>query len=196
MWFAQKLQNEIQVMKRKACKPRNTLIAPTLTILGTYHLDHFVENPYRLVTSRSSRSSDNRAIVDVHVIMLKLRQKRSSKMRKPNHLEQTKVFPMQEGDKNNLSIDKQEESVSLELEIEVIGKGNNAKKGVENPRISKEQEVAKEVMELPTESLEVTTSVLEKIDISVEKAEESILAIHVNTNKEQTVEEVVITGAK
>ncbi len=103
---------------------------------------------------------------------------------------------MQEGDKNKHSIDKQEESVSLELEIEVIGKGNNDKKGVANPRISKEQKVAKEVMELPIESLEVTTSVLEKIDISVEKAEESILAIHVNTNKEQIAEEVVVTGAK
>jgi hypothetical protein len=103
---------------------------------------------------------------------------------------------MQEGDNNNLSIDKQEESASLELEIEVIGEGNNAKKGVANPRISKEQEVAKEIMELLIESLEVTTSVLEKIDISVEKAEESILAIQVNTNKEQTSKEVVVTGAK
>jgi hypothetical protein len=65
-------------MKRKACRPGNTLIAPTLTILRTYHLDHFVENPHRLVTSKSSRSSDSKAIVDVHVKMLELRQKRSN----------------------------------------------------------------------------------------------------------------------
>jgi hypothetical protein len=44
--------------------------------------------------------------------------------------------------------------------------------------------------------LEITTSVLEKIDIPVERAKENILAIQVNINKEQTEEEVVVTRAK
>jgi hypothetical protein len=81
------------------------------------------------------------------------------------------------------------------LETKVIGEGNNAKKGVTNPRISEEQEVAKEIMEI-LESSEVITGVLEKIDILVEKANESILTIQVNTSKEQIEEEVVVIGAK
>jgi hypothetical protein len=67
--------------------------------------------------------------------------------------------------------------VSLELEIEVIGKGNNAEKGVANPRISKEEEMVEVALELQTESLEVTTSVLEKIDIVGAKEEKGILTI-------------------
>jgi 2-hydroxy-3-keto-5-methylthiopentenyl-1-phosphate phosphatase len=65
----------------------------------------------------------------------------------------------------------------LELEIEVIGKGNNVKKGVVNPRISKEEEMAKVTMEVQAKSLEITASVLEKINILVEREEESVLAI-------------------
>ncbi len=51
-------------------------------------------------------------------------------------------------------------------------------------------------MELQTKSLDITTSVWEKINISVERAKRSILAIQMNTNKEQTEEEVVITRTK
>lgn len=57
----------------------------------------------------------------------------------------------------------------MELEIEVIEKGNNVKKGVSNTRISKE-EVAKATMVVQAKSLEITTSVLEKMDIPVERA--------------------------
>jgi hypothetical protein len=45
LWFTQKLHNEILVVQRKASRPRNTLIGLALTIIGTKHLDHFVENP-------------------------------------------------------------------------------------------------------------------------------------------------------
>jgi len=69
-------------------------------------------------------------------------------MNKPTHLEQLEVSPMQEGDIDNPSVDKQEESTSLELEIEAIEKGNNVKKGVANLRISKEEEVAEVAMEI------------------------------------------------
>ncbi len=55
--------------------------------------------------------------------------------------------------------------------------------------------MAKEIMEI-LESSEVITGVLEKIDILVEKANESILTIQVNTSKEQIEEEVVVIGAK
>jgi hypothetical protein len=50
MWFAQKLQNDILVVQRKVGRPGNTLIGLAFTIIGTYHLDHFVENLERLVT--------------------------------------------------------------------------------------------------------------------------------------------------
>jgi hypothetical protein len=90
MWFAQKLQNEILAMQRKACRPVNTLIGPTLTIIGRHHLDHFVENLNRLVTRRRRfQSNDSRVVVDVHVIMHEPRQKRSSRLSKPTHLEQS-----------------------------------------------------------------------------------------------------------
>jgi hypothetical protein len=56
--------------------------------------------------------------------------------------------------------------------------------------------MVKIVMELQTKSLEVTTSVLEKIGKLVEKAKKYIPTIHMNTNKEQTKEEVVVIGAK
>ncbi len=59
----------------------------------------------------------------------------------------------------------------MELEIEAIGKGNNANKGVENLGISEEKEVAKEAMEVQVEFLEVTTSVLENINIRIERVE-------------------------
>jgi hypothetical protein len=84
---------------------------------------------------------------------------------------------MQEGDTDNPFVDRQEESMSLELEIETIGKGNNVEKGVANPKIYEEEEMVKAIMELQTKSLEVTTSVLEMIDEPVERAEESILTI-------------------
>jgi hypothetical protein len=32
LWFTQKLHNEILVVQRKACRPRNTLIEPSFTI--------------------------------------------------------------------------------------------------------------------------------------------------------------------
>jgi hypothetical protein len=51
MWLAQKLQNKILAMQKKACRPGNTLIKPTFTTIGTYHLDNFVENPKRHVTT-------------------------------------------------------------------------------------------------------------------------------------------------
>jgi hypothetical protein len=51
MWFAQKLQNEILALQRKTCKLGNTLIRLALTIVGTYHLDHFVENLERPMTT-------------------------------------------------------------------------------------------------------------------------------------------------
>ncbi len=54
------------------------------------------------------------------------------------------------------------------LEIEAIGEGSNANKGVVNLGISKE-EVTKTAMEIQAESLEVTTSILENIDIPIEQ---------------------------
>jgi len=50
-------------------------------------------------------------------------------------------------------------------------------------------------MEVQVNSLEVITCILENIEILVEKIEESIPVIQVNTNKEQTEEEVVVIGA-
>ncbi len=52
MWFAQKLQNEILFVQRKVGRLGNTLIGPTFTIVGRYHLDHFVQNLERLVITR------------------------------------------------------------------------------------------------------------------------------------------------
>jgi len=117
-------------------------------------------------------------------------------MNKPTHLEQSRVFPMQKGDTDNPFINKQKESASLELEIKATGKGNNANKGVANLGISEEEEVAKEAMEVQVEYSEVTTSVLENINIPIERIEESILAIQVNTNEEKIEEEVVNIGEK
>ncbi len=149
-----------------------------LTIIGTYHLDHFVENLKRPMTiGRQFQPNDSRAIVDVHAIMPEPRQKKSSRMNKPTHPEQSRVSPMQKGDTDNPFIDKQKESASLELEIEATGKGNNANKGVANLRIFEEEEVAKEAMEVQVDYLEITTSVLENINIPIERVEESILAI-------------------
>jgi hypothetical protein len=88
-------------------------------------------------------------------------------MNKPTHPEQSRVSPMQEGDTKNPSINRQEELTSLELEIEVNREGNNVNKGVANPGISKEEEVAEVAMEVQAESLEVTTSILDNIDILV-----------------------------
>ncbi len=67
---------------------------------------------------RRFQFSDSRAIVEVHVIMLEPRQKKNNIMNKPTHLEQSRVSPMQQGDTQNPSIDRQEELTSLELEIE------------------------------------------------------------------------------
>lgn len=116
-------------------------------------------------------------------------------MNKPTHLEQLRVFPMQKRDTNNSFINKQKESTSLELEIEVSGKRNNANKGVANLGIFEEEEMTKEAMEVQAEYSEVTTSVLENINIPIKRVEESILAIWVYTNEEQ-IEEVVNIGAK
>lgn len=88
------------------------------------------------------------------------------------------------------------ESTSLVLKIEAIGEGSNANKGVVNLGISKEEEMTKATMEIQIESLEVTTSILENIDIMVERTKESIPAIRVNTNEEQNEEEVVVIGTK
>jgi hypothetical protein len=57
----------------------------------------------------------------------------------------------------------------LWLKIEVIGEGINVEKGVANLGISKEEKVVKVAMELQTKFLEVTVSVLEKIDILVDE---------------------------
>ncbi len=65
-----------------------------------------------------------------------------------------------------------------------------------NPGISKEEKAAEVATKIQVESLEITTSILENIDIPVERAEKSIPTIHVNTNKEQTKEEVVVIGTK
>jgi hypothetical protein len=55
---------------------------------------------------------------------------------------------MQEGDTENPFVNKQEESMSLELKIEATRKGNNVDKGMENLGISKEEKVAKVAMEV------------------------------------------------
>ncbi len=64
-----------------------------------------------------------------------------------------------------------------------------------NTRIFEEEEVAI-VMEPQIKSLKVTTRVLEKIDILVERTYGSIPVIHVNTDKEKTKEKVVVIRAK
>jgi len=90
LWFTQKLQNDILVVQRKVCRLGNTLVGPTLTIIGTYHLDHFVENPKRPMTiGKRSRSSDNRVVVDVHAVKPEPRHERNSKMSKPINLKQS-----------------------------------------------------------------------------------------------------------
>jgi hypothetical protein len=66
---------------------------------------------------------------------------------------------------------------------------------VANTRIFEEEEVAI-VMEPQIKSLKVTTRVLEKIDILVERTYGSIPVIHVNTDKEKTKEKVVVIRAK
>jgi hypothetical protein len=58
---------------------------------------------------------------------------------------------MREGDFHNLSIDRQEKSVSLELEIEATKKGNNVKKGMANLGIFEEEEVVETTMEIQVE---------------------------------------------
>jgi hypothetical protein len=55
------------------------------------------------------------------------------------------------------------------LKIEVTKKGSSVEKGVINPRIFKE-EVVEATMEVQAKSLEVTTTILEKINISVKRA--------------------------
>jgi hypothetical protein len=50
-------------------------------------------------------------------------------------------------------------------------------------------------MEVQTESLEITTSILENINILVERPKKSIPIIQVNTNEEKTKEKVVVIGA-
>ncbi len=79
--------------------------------------------------------------------------------------------------------------MSLELKIEANGEGSNAKKGVANLGISEEKKVVEA-------TLEVTTGVLEKIDISIERTEENILAIQMNINEEKNKEEVVVIRIK
>jgi hypothetical protein len=76
---------------------------------------------------------------------------------------------MQEGDTKNPFINKQEESMSLELEIEDFREGNNVDKGLEILGISKEEKVAEVTMEIQANFLEVTTSILENIDILNER---------------------------
>ncbi len=117
-------------------------------------------------------------------------------MNKPTHPEQSRVSPMQEGDTDNPFIHRQKESASLELEIEANGKGNNANKGVANLGVFEEKEVAKEAMEVEVEFSKVTTSVLENINILIERVEKKIPTIQVNTNEEQIEEEVVNIGVK
>jgi hypothetical protein len=71
-------------VQRKVGRVGNTLIGPTLTIIGTYYLDHFVEILKRPMTTwRRSRSSDSKVVIDVYVVMPKPRQKKSSWMNKP-----------------------------------------------------------------------------------------------------------------
>jgi hypothetical protein len=84
----------------------------------------------------------------------------------------------------------------LELETEATGKCNNANKGVANLRISKEKQVVEVAMEVQVESLEVTISIFEKIDILIKRTKENVHAKWVNTNEEQTKEEVVVTRTK
>ncbi len=84
----------------------------------------------------------------------------------------------------------------MELKIEAIEEGNNAKKGVANLGIFKEEKVVEVAMEIQAKSLEVTTNVLEKMNILVRKTKKNVPTIQVNTNKEQTKEEVVNIGVK
>jgi hypothetical protein len=67
---------------------------------------------------------------------------------------------------------------------------------VANLGIFEEKEVVEATLEVQTKYLEITTIVLEKIDIPVERAGENIPTIQVNTNEEQTKEEVVVIGVK
>jgi hypothetical protein len=55
---------------------------------------------------------------------------------------------MQEGDIDNPYVDRQEESMSLELEIEATREGSNVEKGVANPGISEEKKVVEATMEI------------------------------------------------
>jgi hypothetical protein len=103
---------------------------------------------------------------------------------------------MQEGDTKNPFFNKQKEPMSLELEIEAFKEGNNVEKGLENLGISKEEKVAEVAMEVQEKFMEVTTSILENIDILVERANIIIPTIQVNNNEEQIEEEVVVIGAK
>ncbi len=79
-----------------------------------------------MTMGRRSQFSNSRVVVDVHVIMPKPRQKKSGWMNKPTHPKKLEVSLMQEGDIDNPYVNRQEESTSLELEIEAIRKGNNA----------------------------------------------------------------------
>lgn len=65
-----------------------------------------------------------------------------------------------------------------------------------NLRTFEEEEVAEITMDIQTKSLEITTSILENINILVEIKKESIPSIQMNTNEEEIKEEVVITRAK
>ncbi len=56
--------------------------------------------------------------------------------------------------------------------------------------------MAEIAMDIQTKSLEITTSILENINILVEIKNIYIPSIQVNTNEEQIEEEVVITRAK
>jgi cytochrome c-type biogenesis protein CcmE len=78
---------------------------------------------------------------------------------------------MQEGHIDNPFVDIQEESTSLELEIEDTRKDNNVENGVVNPMIFEEEKVVEATMEVQAESLKVTTTILEKIDIPIERTE-------------------------
>ncbi len=57
-------------MQRKIGRPRNTLIELALTIIETYHLDHFVGNPKRpMIVGRRFWFNDSKDVVNVHVVM-------------------------------------------------------------------------------------------------------------------------------
>jgi hypothetical protein len=97
IWFSRKLQNEIIVIQRKIRKNGNTLVEPTLTIIGHHYLKQWEPKKEEYIgTEKKTQNKKEKMIVDVNAILL-VENKKKNKLVVTIDNEITKVFPIQEG---------------------------------------------------------------------------------------------------